>query len=219
METKADATHADLSADAKEKPPTEALPVGAVPKLDNELKPVVTDESAAGGNKGVEQGFCGVRCEGGYLPVAGGKNSASGVWYWDDESNVRSDIEGATHEYVNIKVPRGNQSGFLSPTVPIKLLDGSTTVQRKQKSKRSHGEQTSTRAQIEDDEGEETGRFQKLRTISSDRNEGKEVTTTHQHPPAIQEQVVAALQNVFGQRPGDVMIQKLEVHIHVDNKN
>lgn len=128
METKADATHADLSADAKEKPPTEALPVGAVPKVDDTTKPVVTDESAAGGNKGVEQGFCGVRCEGVYLPVSGGKNSASGVWYWGDERNVRSDIEGATHVYFNVKVPYGNQSGFLSPAMPIKLADGSEAV-------------------------------------------------------------------------------------------
>ena len=104
---------------------------------------------------------------------------------------------------------------------PVHLGAGSVTtkVQQKQKIKRSKGEKKRTRVQMEDDEGAEAGRFQKPRTISSNGNKGKEVTATHQHPPALQEQVVSALQSVLGQRPGDVMIQKLEVHIHVDNKN
>jgi hypothetical protein len=77
-----------------------------------------------GASQDASSDYRGVRLEGKYNPVSGGKKKKKSASYWDDPSNVRTDIRPFTHAYFNVMVPRGERELFLSPGMVMKLANG-----------------------------------------------------------------------------------------------
>lgn len=128
MEPKSDNGVANASLSEKVEPPA-VPPEKEVENKDQSAAQVqVRDEVTSGGGQRPKGVFCGIRCEGSYVCVSGGKSKGLGAKVWSSPDNVRSDIEGALHVYFNISLLVEDKDRFLSPAVPIVLADGSPAL-------------------------------------------------------------------------------------------
>jgi len=80
--------------------------------------------SSGSGSEGARQPFRGIAMSGKYARVSGGKKKDSVPSYWDDRSNVVSDIPGFSHVYYNVMVPKGEEELYLSPGMNVVLASG-----------------------------------------------------------------------------------------------